>query len=67
MDSMTPHAGLERGSKVDQHRVVELSTIAQPDEDPTEKFVKWINLEGASYHDTDEFNLRKHYWEENNT
>jgi len=43
-----------------------MQIVAQPGEDPTEKFVKWVNLEGADYHSTDEFEMRKHNWEENN-
>jgi len=43
-----------------------MQIVAQPGEDATEKFVKWVNLEGADYHSSSEFDIRKGNWERNN-
>ena len=62
LDSMSPHSGLDRGKTVNQKKVLEMQIVAQPGEDPTEKFVKWVNLEGADYHSSSEFEQRKKNW-----
>ena len=66
LDSMSPHSGLNRGKTVNQQKVMEMQIVAQPGEDPTEKFVKWVSLEGADYHSTSEFEERKMNWSINN-